>query len=59
MNNEVGKKYLIRLGSVPLREVARKRLEELREIEIRAREQVGRIISNSEITYMIEDIYTK
>ena len=36
MNNEVGKKYLIMLGSVPLREVAQKRLEELREIEIRA-----------------------
>ena len=43
MNNEVGKKYLILLGSAPLREVARKR-QELREIEIRARKQVGRIM---------------
>lgn len=59
MKVEVGKKYLIRLGSVPLIEVALKNREELKEIEIRAREQVGRIISTNEITYMIEDIYTR
>lgn len=52
-------KYLIELGSVPLGELALKKTAELRIIEKKIKEQVGRIISNGKITYMIEGVYTK